>query len=527
MNKPFIFALISGFVLIFAFPPFGMGLIAWVAFVPLFLALDWVEGGTTPKKGLFLGWISGFIFFLGTAYWVVHSMYFYGGVPLSVGILVMLLLVAYLALFPALFCFCFVLTSGYSTGIRLFLVPCIWVTLEYLRGRLFTGFPWVLLGYSQADFLTVIQISEITGVWGVSFLVMSVNTLLFLYFAKGRSKAPMRRRLGLRGGFRLPLKETLVTVVLFISTLVYGLIRIDQVDSLTTNWPTLKVGIAQGNIDQSIKWDPAFQENTVETYMGLTDKAIKGGAVMIVWPETAVPFYLETDNDLGPVVRKLPSETGSYLLTGSPSYSYNIILNKYSSFNSAYLLSPHGGLPERYDKVHLVPFGEYVPFKRFLPFIDKLVVGVGDFTPGAGYFPLKFNGQGIGILICYEAIFPEISRSFVKGGSTLLANLTNDAWFGDTSAPYQHFEMALFRAVENRVFLIRSANTGISAIVDPVGRVKLKSGLFAEQTLTGEVRFREGPPGFYSWYGDIFPVLCIVVSGLFIVSRFRRRLRNV
>jgi apolipoprotein N-acyltransferase len=522
MKKSFIFALISGFVLVFAFPPFGVGLFAWMAFVPLFLAAD----GVQPKKGFFLGWISGFIFYIGTVYWVVHSMYFYGEVPLAVGILIMLLLVSYLSIFHALFGLCFALTSGYTRIMRLFLVPSFWVTLEYLRGRLFTGFPWVLLGYSQADFLTVIQVSDISGVWGVSFLIMAVNTLIFHSLAGGQLGVH-ERKWRRRAGFRLPMKETIVTVVLVVSSLVYGLIRIGQVDSLTSNWPTLKVGIAQGNIDQSLKWDPAYQEKTIETYVGLTDKAIKEGAGMVVWPETAVPFYLETDNDLGPIVRALPKQTGSYLLTGSPFYSYNIILNKYRSFNSAYLLSPRGALPERYDKVHLVPFGEYVPLKRFLPFIDKLVVGVGDFIPGAGYFPLRFNGQGIGILICYEAIFPEISRSFVKGGSTLLANLTIDAWFGDTSAPYQHFEMALFRAVENRVFLIRSANTGISAIVDPAGRVKVKSGLFTEETLTGEVRLRQGPPGFYSSYGDIFPFLCTAVSVLFIVSKIIRRSWNV
>jgi apolipoprotein N-acyltransferase len=483
-----------------------------VAFVPLFFAID----GTSPKKAFSLGWVSGFIFFLGTVYWVVHSMYFYGGVPLGVGILVMILLSSYLALFTALFCLCYALTDGYGRSMRLVLIPSVWVAFEYLRGQLFTGFPWVLLGYSQADLLSVIQIADITGVWGVSFLVMTVNRFIFQLV-----EGPVTAR-----GFRLYLKETILTAALLLATLVYGIIKMDRLDSQISDWPALKVGVAQGNIDQSVKWDPAHRKKAVETYTGLTDKAIKEGAGLVVWPETAVPFYLETDKELGPVVRKLPEETGSYLLTGSPSYSYNLSTGEFESFNSAYLIEPGGGFSERYDKVHLVPFGEYVPLKRFLPF-EKLVAGVGDFIPGPGYLPLRFNGQGIGILICYEAIFPEISRSFVKRGATLLANLTNDAWFGDTSAPYQHFEMALFRAVENRVFLVRSANTGISAIVDPAGRVKVKSGLFKEEILTGEVRLRQGPAGFYTRYGDIFPFLCTAVSGILIVAGLRRRFRNV
>jgi apolipoprotein N-acyltransferase len=522
MKSPYALALISGFIAVFAFAPFGIAPVAWIAFVTLFVALE----AERPVKGFFLGWVSGIIFYLGTVYWVVHSMYFYGGVPLNVSIAVMVLLATYLALYTALFGMFFSLTDTYGTMTRLLVVPSVWVSLEYLRGRLFTGFPWVLLGYSQADYLSLIQIADVTGVWGVSFLVMTVNVLLFLYLSPAKSSVPLLRRMGLPGRFHPPLKETIYTALILISALVYGNIRIDQVDSLSSKWPALKVGIVQGNIEQSLKWDPTHAGRTVRTYLGLTERVLAEGAEMVVWPETAVPFYLETEKDLGPVVLDLPDRTGSYLLTGSPAYSYNIILGEYRSFNSAYLLKPGGALAERYDKVHLVPFGEYVPLKRFLPFIDKLVVGVGDFAPGPGYFPLIFNGQGIGILICYEAIFPEISRSFVTGGATILANLTNDAWFGDTSAPYQHFQMAVLRAVENRVFLIRAANTGISAILDPVGRPTVKSELFTEATLTAEVRLKQGPPGFYSRKGDFFPSLCIAVSCIFIISRFRRRARR-
>jgi apolipoprotein N-acyltransferase len=536
MKKSLIFSLVSGVVIIFAFPDFGLWPLAWVAFVPLFLALDPKRGGITPRRGFFLGWVFGFVFFLGTVYWVVHSMYFFGGLSLATSIVIMLLMVCYLALWFALFSLCFVFTRGFSTLARLFLIPCLWVAFEYLRTHLILGFPWALIGYSQAGFLTLIQISDITGVWGVSFLVMTVNTLIFLCFAEpspqkfasaGRLGGLFRAR-GLFEGraFRPPVIETVITVLFCISVLVYGAARTGRVDAMTGSWPVLKVGIAQGNFEQDVKWNPTNRKSTIDTYTALTAEAVAQGAELVVWPETAVPFYLEEDRQLGPLVLNLPDETGSYILTGSPSYSYNKKLGAREYFNSAYLIKP-GGFTERYDKFYLVPFGEYVPLKRFLFFAEKLVEGSGDFSPGRGAYPLLFNGRSIGVLICYEAIFPEISRSFVKGGATLLANLTNDSWFGDTSAPHQHLGMSIFRAVENRVFLVRSANTGISAIVDPVGRIRQRSSLFTETFLAGEVGLRFAPPGVYTRYGDFFPFILMAVSVVFLAQGVRRRLRDV
>ncbi len=508
-------ATLTGILLVLSFPPVGIWPLAWVAFIPLMFALS--DAGA--KKGFFLGWLSGFIFFLGTVYWVVNSMYYYGGLPVYISVPVMLALVAFLSVYPAFFGLFFAsMRWDRAPLLRPVIVPAFWVALEYLRGHLFTGFPWVLTGYSQASNITLIQFSDITGVWGLSFLVLAVNTVLFLCL-KGRVDLRIKR----------PVKEVLFVLAMLTMVLAYGFMRIKQVDTRVMDWPELNVAIAQGNIDQSVKWDKRFQEKTLDIYRELSVRAAQKGARLIVWPETAVPFYLGANNPKEDLVAEIVSAGGGYILMGSPSYDYDPKTRKVSYFNSAYLFTPDGELAGRYDKVHLVPYGEYVPLKRLFPFIKKLTAGVGDFSSGPGPVPIGFDGDGIGVVICYEAIFPVLSAEAVKGGATLLVNLTNDAWFGRSSAPYQHFEMSAFRAVENKVFLLRAANTGISAVVDPVGRIRKASVLFEEDLLIDTIGLRRGEITFYSAYGDIFAYACLTVSGFFVLFRFvsaRKRRRR-
>ena len=507
--KRIILSIISGFVLVFAFPPLGLGFAAWVGVIPLFFAVE----GAGKGKGFLLGFLSGFVFFLGTVYWVINSMYFYGGVPVWISVFVMLALAAYLSLYAAAFGLCLSVILERQSGIlRIVLVPSVWVTLEYLRGYVFTGFPWVLLGYSQAYHTPLIQIADMTGVWGVSFLIISVNTAVFLIIRHFLKRGP---------GF--PLREAAVVLALLSFVLLYGFLRMSLVERESPFWKGVTVGVAQGAIDQGVKWDVAFQKKTLDIYGDLSVKASEAGAGLIVWPETAVPFYLGADRANDGVVEAAARDTRSYILTGSPSYSYNLRTGAPSYFNSAYLLSPEGAVIGRYDKVHLVPFGEYVPLKRFLPFIRKLTAGVGDFSEGPGAVPIMYDGGGIGVLICFEAIFPDIARTSVKNGATLLVNITNDGWFGRTSAPYQHLQMSVMRAVENKVYLLRSANTGISAVVDPLGRIRKKITLFEKGVIVDRAGFRKGPLTFYSMYGDIFVYGCFVFTGIFIFLAFKDR----
>ncbi|MBI5901859.1 MAG: apolipoprotein N-acyltransferase [Deltaproteobacteria bacterium] len=502
-------SILSGLILVLAFPPAGFGFAAWASVVPLFFAVE----GAGKGRGFMLGFLSGFVFFIGTVYWVINSMYFYGGVPVWISVFVMLALAAYLSLYVAVFGLCLsIILERFSGILQIALAPSVWVALEYLRGYLLTGFPWVLLGYSQAYYTPLVQIADTTGVWGVSFLIISVNTALFLI---------MRHFLKKDSAF--PLRELALALVLLAATAAYGLVRIGMVDRETPAWKGVTAGVAQGAIDQGVKWDRSFQKKTLDIYRELSVKASKAGAGFIVWPETAVPFYLGADSANDGAVEAAARDAGSYVLTGSPSYSYNLATGSPSYFNSAYLISPGGAIVGKYDKVHLVPFGEYVPLKRFLPFVKKLTAGVGDFSEGPGAMPIMYDGGGIGVLICFEAIFPDIARTSVKNGAGIIVNITNDGWFGRTSAPYQHLEMSVMRAVENKVYLLRSANTGISAVVDPAGRIMDSISLFEKGVMVDRVGFRKGPLTFYSMYGDIFAYGCLVFTGIFIFLAFKDR----
>jgi len=501
-------AIVSGLALVLAFPPFGLGFLAWFALVPLLLSLE----GQSGRRGFLLGLASGFAFFLGSVYWVVHSMSNYGGVPVVTSIGVMLLLVLYLGLYWGAFGLFSTLTAGIDRTARLMLLPAFWVALEYARGNLFTGFPWVLIGYTQSDYLPLIQVADTTGVWGVSFAVVASNTALS--FIAGHL---IRKERG-----SLPLVPAAIAALLVASITSYGFIRMKAVESEVARWSGMRVGVAQGSIDQGLKWDGRYQEETLDIYTGLTEKASGRFAKLIIWPETAIPFYYEPEKiEEGPV-GELARKTGSFILTGSPSYTYNPATNEVRYFNSAFLINSAGETVGKYEKFHLVPFGEYVPLRGILPF-GKLTAGIGDFSVGPGPLPIAFEGGGIGTLVCFESIFPEIARGHVKNGATMLANITNDAWFGYTSAPYQHFQMSVFRAVENRTFLVRSANTGISAVIDPNGRIRERTGLFERTVITDDVRLRQGGLTFYTSYGDLFAWGSTIITGVFIGTRFRRR----
>ena len=514
MVLTFFLIILSAIALAAAFPPIDLEFLAWIGMSSFFFALD----GKNRKSGFFLGLLWGFIFFMGTIYWVVNSMVSYGGIPFFTGALILILLALYLSLFFGMFGLGMAAMSSVnmmSPMLTILFAPSLWVALEYLRGNMIAfGFPWALLGYSQSTFLPLIQIADITGVYGISFLIVMVNAVIFfaLSYWIGKEK-------------RLPVKEGLLVFIILMVVLIYGLFRISEIDKVSDHWKTLRIAIVQGNIDQGRKWDASFQKQTVDIYRNLSLDTAKQGVRLIIWPETAVPFYLQSDKDLGMEIFNVPKQTNTYLLTGSPAYGPGFG-GEVKYYNSAFLISPEGEIIGKYDKIHLVPFGEYVPLKKYLPFIHKLVVGVGDFTPGKWLEPLEFEGNSFGVLICFESIFPELARGFIKDGAGFLINITNDAWFGKTSAPYQHFSQAVFRAVENKVFLIRSANTGISGVIDPVGRVRAQSGIFTRETIGDEVKLRDARlVTFYSRYGDIFAIGCflfVVGFCLLVVKRKRK-----
>lgn len=505
LKNKLILAGLSGLLLFFSFPMYGYGIVAWAALIPLFFALQ----DATPRAGFRIGFLAGFIAHIGIFYWIVYVVVHYGYLPVYAGIAAMLLLAAYLSIYTACFAVGVVFLKG--KGIPLVLsAPLLWTVLEFLRSHFLTGFPWENLAYSQYLFAKIIQISDITGIYGITFAIVLINAVLYDLL----SARPPGRRLWVQAVF---------AGVVITAILVYGHIRTAEIDAALHKAPGLPVALIQGNIEQSVKWDPLYQSQTIDIYSSLSRESTPSGSGLIVWPETAAPFYFQRPGPLQDAVVNLARASGSAILFGSPSYEEEKGTIHY--MNSAFLLGSDGTLSGRYDKVHLVPYGEYVPLRRFFPFIGKLVVGVGDFRPGKGFHPLVDAGRRLGVLICYEGIFPEAARDYKKGKVALLVNITNDAWFGRTSAPYQHLSMTVFRAIENRLYLVRAANTGISAIIDPKGEIVSRTGLFERATLKGDVKIIDEKT-LYAAYGDAFVYLCAIVLLIVTISTTQRRKKH-
>jgi apolipoprotein N-acyltransferase len=501
----FFLAVSSGVLLTLSFPKAGLSWLAWVALVPLLAALR----NLSPKNGFYLGLCAGITHYLTLLYWLAYAMSTYGHLPFYATVPILFLLSAYLALYVAVFSTVLTCLPG-RLAFLFFFIPLMWVSLEYIRSFLFTGFPWELIGYTQYKVLHLIQISDLFGVYGISFCIALSNAAIFLVYLNLSGKDWQKKEV--KTGHAAGAVFTFALIFCFVWF--YGKWRIQSIQKLILDSPSVKVAIIQGNIDQATKWDPAFQRTSIEKYIHLSLLAKKHKPDLVVWPETATPFYFLHNARLSKMVKKGIHETGADFLIGSPSF--NLGTHRVEYYNSAYLIGPEGTVYGRYDKAHLVPFGEYVPFKKWLPFLDKMVEGVGDFNPGKKGQTIKWGDYRLGVQICYEIIFPHLSRDMIKNNASLLVNITNDAWYGRSSAPNQHFSMAVFRAVENRRSIIRSANTGISGFIDPCGRVIAATPLFEDLVITRSMPMLEAAT-FYSRFGDLFARICL---GLTLVAGF-------
>ncbi len=497
----------SGVVLALAFPKVDWNILAWVAFIPLL----WMTQGQTLRRAFSLGWIAGMGFYLCTLYWVVDTIGLYSNIPHIIAVGPLLLMCAILSVYTGVFAvgLCVYHKSGpRGSGWSLLVFgPMLWVALEWVRSFFFIGFPWVSLGYSQYNFLNLIQFVEYTGVYGLSALVIFGNIVLFVAFSR-----PGRGRL------------VLVLLLIIAGLWGWGNWRRSQLAALPPVH-TLHVGIAQGNIAQDQKWDPDYQEVTLARYEQLTRQITEQAVDLVIWPEAAVPFFFQSDVTYRGRLLDLAQDTNTPILFGSPAFRVDD--TELTLFNRVYLLSPDTTILGHYDKMILTPFGEYIPFQdSVLFFLDKLVEGIGDFAPGTTptVFSLPLKSQpalhpndktgGVeafetfGVLVCYEGVFPDLVRRFVHNGAQLLINVTNDAWFGETSAPYQHLAMEAMRAVENRVPLVRSANTGISAIVHIDGRIQAQTALLETTFIADQITWPH-VASFYAQYGDWFVTLCV------------------
>jgi apolipoprotein N-acyltransferase len=510
ISLPYPLALLSGALLALSFPRYGHPAFAWIALVPLIVALSGWRGrveqlpGQPPRRAFLLGLTSGAVYFAGTLYWTGAVVGTFGGLAWPVAVLATLLLASYLALFPAVTA---LFTARLMTRIGaggVLVVPAAWVATEFLRGYLFGGFPWVPLGNSQVTVLPVAQVASVVGVYGLSALVATVNAAIaFALISDPRTK-----------------RATVVaTGMVLIAIGVWGGYRVAE-GSLARDGTPLRVGLLQGNIAQEDKWNPDEARRIFTTYIAMTRDAVRRGAEFVVWPESSTPFMFEEDEVGGDTIRALARELGVSILLGSDQLDRSG--DDLRLFNAAFMVTPEGETAAVYRKMHLVPFGEYVPLKEWLYFVSPLVDQLAEFAPGTSAVMLPVGSRPVSTAICYEVVYPALSRQAVAEGSQLLTTITNDAWYGESSAPYQHFELASMRAIEQGRYLARAANTGISGVVDPYGRVVDRSGIFEQEGVVTDVRLLTGRT-IYSMIGDVVAHLSFVLTAASLAVPMRRR----
>lgn len=484
----FLLTILSPLALTLAFPQFNFSVLAWVGLVPLMFALDY----QSLKKCMSLGYLAGLVFFGVMIYWLGH-----------VTILGTILFVLYLALYFMLFAVGYYVARHYPVVLKALFLAGFWTLLEMLRGWAFTGFGWAALGESQAAFLPLIQIADITGMYGVSFVIVFANVIV-----KECATYALRRHMPF-----LKLCSLVAVLVGMLSVVfIYGLSRM-HADSFL---PTVNVGVIQGNVAQQDKWRPYMWPELMQRQMDLTRRLVNEEELdLIVWPETAYPGVLWDDIDHFKELVVNVRDWQTPLVFGAA------IDRNQQYFNSALFLDRDGALVDVYDKLHLVPFGEYVPFREWFPILTE-IVPIGDFTSGEEYkvFDLPQKDVRFATLICFEDTVGYLARGFVRNGAQFLINITNDAWFKETKAPYLHLASSVFRAVENRRSLIRAANTGVSAHITPIGQVlgKIKTGRKAT-FVSGVKQYKvaiKDEITIYNRYPQFFTFFCFacILTGL-------------
>ncbi len=428
-----------------------------------------------------MGWEFGTLSWMGILYWIT-GMDELGllAFPAWIG------LSAALGLYHALFGLCVVTAFRipHSTFRIVVLVPACWVAVEFLRAHAFTGFPWALLGSSQMLNLPLVQWASVFGVYGLSYVVVLGNAALIK-----------------RG-----LTPFLVIVVAHgIGWWMWKRVSVE-------NWQhPFRVAVLQGNIAQPDKWSREFQDWTFSFYGRLINEADHFD--FVVWPETAVPNFIRYEREPRERLQKIVRQSRAWHLVGAPDADLNERGEMTRQANSVFLVSAEGSLTARYDKRHLVPFGEFTPFEWLKPLVTKYTIGVAEFRRGEGNGVLSSPFGTLAPLICYEAIFPhEVSRA-VRKGAEVLVNVSNDAWFGQSAAPYQHAQAAVFRAVETRRYLIRAANGGVSGVIEPSGQVWPAGSLTESKVLTAAIEPKTGLT-WYVRFGDWFAWLCVTFASL-------------
>ena len=455
---------------------------------------------TSGPRSLLFGFATGLVFFFGTCHWIAGVLLDYGGLPWIGAELLFLLLAVYLSSLYALFSWGFARLSLFAPSLCFWLAPALWVSTEYLRAQVLTGFPWCLLGYGLVDAVNLAQISKWSGVYGLSFAAISVSA-----FAAEVVVRPSRSAV---------LRLGSVAAVLLCLALGFGWTGKEPGKA------THLVRIVQTNIDLDQKLDAITKSSLLDELAKLSipseEPRIDARSDMVrlvLWPETPAAFYFNHDPEFRRRMESIATSADAYFFLGFVDFRQRATGDaERDPYNSVAMVAPDGRAISQYDKVHLVPFGEYIPYQNFFFFVDKISTEAGNFRPGDRVVvtPLD-NRRSAGTFVCYEAVVPDLVRQFARDGSQLFVNVTNDAWFGESAAPFQHLAMARMRAIENHRYLLRAANNGISAIIDPDGRV-------VKAVPRNQRTFLEGHFGFetrmtvYSEYGDVFAWFCLAVS---------------
>jgi apolipoprotein N-acyltransferase len=519
-KSAWLLVLLSAVLQILIFPLPNLYMLCWVAITPLLIALLrtrqpgalQLRAGikllpANPLQAFLLAYVCGILWYAGTCYWIYSVMHQYGGVNTPAGIGILILFCLYLAIYHGVFGLLVSLLAGSGPfNLRaLLLSPVLWVAVELARTRV-TGFPWGLLGTTQVDNIPLARIASVTGVYGLSFEIMLVNAALAATFLAPREK---RKRLALATVIAALILQAGILIPVPASRADHHAVLVQA-----------NVPILEGS-----DWTKTYFNDTLRD---LTETSLAGqsGAPhpdLIVWPENPAPFYT-SDPLFRDAVSNVAQQSNSWVLAGSVGIrNASATPNQTTEiYNSAALIGPNGDWVSRYDKVHLVPFGEYVPFKNIFSFAGGLTKEVGDFSRGTSRAPLDAGGTKLGVFICYESIFPDEVRQFANNGAQVLVNISNDGWYGDSGAYAQHLKQSRMRAVENDRWLLLDTNTGVTAAIDPNGRIIISAPRKTRTALPVSFALSNATT-FYTRHGDWFAYLCAIISAVALLMRLVRK----
>ncbi|MFQ6032461.1 MAG: apolipoprotein N-acyltransferase [Candidatus Zixiibacteriota bacterium] len=487
LKKDWLLVILSAFLMSLAYPPLPFGFVIYFALVPLIFASENKRHSDAFKIGYLFGLVSNSILL----FWIGWATVFGAGAAILL-----------LCLYTALLIWFYALVQKKWGASSLFLLPFLWVTMEYVRSLTEISFPWLNLAYTQTYYLNLIQYVSFTGNYAVSFWIVCLNLIIYLIIKH-------KKRIGL---------ALSIFAILIILPYIYG--RSVMSEAIEKN-NIIKIALLQGNIEPEVKWDQRFLDYNIQTFIDMSKKVAEEDLDLILWPETAAPCYLASESLYMNRIQAVSDSLNIPLLVGTNDYEVTE-QGRVAYYNSAFLFKPKGKYPQIYNKMHLVPFSEKIPYDEKLRISDKVQLGQSDFSSGKELTIFHIPKGKFATLICFESVYPALVRDFVKRGAEFLVNITNDGWFGKTHGPFQHAQIAVFRAIESRISIARCANTGVSMFIDPFGQVKSATKIFVRTVVIDQIPSKLKDT-FYTRHGDWFAQGCFLVSFFLMLASLIKR----